>query len=364
MAHALERGRRGDGRRVQREPRRRRLTPRRVPRSGSRRRWRGSAVILCGASESRHFLEGRARAETQARPRIGSQQVLSDERRVQGASRRLTARHRVIMAAAASPRPPRRSARSASPRALGVAGLAEAEAGRARHDLGGIPCHRLGARPAAGAAAAGGGPRARRTSVRLGGRAGDSAAGACTQLPWRNSLCAILIPRPRAPACACARVPRRLLRQVQHRRHAGVEQGVGGREAAAHARHAEARGDGRGRRRGGALARRGERRAAEARQGVFDERERPLNAEGLGVAVTLDAVQRWLWSILSPLSLDPECLIIALALVERAVSGAGGSRSRRTWRPCTLCAIALASKAWYDSAIFNVDFSSRLPPAS
>lgn len=100
----------------------------------------------------------------------------------------------------------------------------------------------------------------------------------------------------------------------------------------------------------------------EARQGVFDERERPLNAEGLGVAVTLDAVQRWLWSILSPLSLDPECLIIALALVERAVSGAGGlSLTTHTWRPCTLCAIALASKTWYDSAIFNVDFSSRLP---
>ena len=101
----------------------------------------------------------------------------------------------------------------------------------------------------------------------------------------------------------------------------------------------------------------------EARQGVFDERERPLNAEGLGVAVTLDAVQRWLWSILSPLSLDPECLIIALALVERAVSGAAGALSltTHTWRPCTLCAIALASKTWYDSAIFNVDFSSRLP---
>ena len=77
---------------------------------------------------------------------------------------------------------------------------------------------------------------------------------------------------------------------------------------------------------------------------------------------SLDAVQRWLWSILSPLSLDPECLIIALALVERAVSGAGGlSLTTHTWRPCTLCAIALASKTWYDSAIFNVDFSSRLP---
>lgn len=210
--------------------------------------------------------------------------------------------------------------------------------------------------------------RARRTSVRVSadGQAIQQQARArnsCDAIPWRNSLAHSPLARAQLPR---VRVSREFLDDffakfnidgtqesnkasvAEKLRHTlGTPKLEGMVEAVAEAvlSHVEANGE-----------------LQEARQGVFDERERPLNAEGLGVAVTLDAVQRWLWSILSPLSLDPECLIIALALVERAVSGAGGlSLTTHTWRPCTLCAIALASKTWYDSAIFNVDFSSRLP---
>lgn len=94
--------------------------------------------------------------------------------------------------------------------------------------------------------------------------------------------------------------------------------------------------------------------------GCFDERQHPLTQRGQTPHATIGAVQRWLWAIMDALKLDPECLIISLVLLERALSKSELRLTLYTWRPCVLCALVVSSKSWYDRAIFNVDFSERL----
>lgn len=98
-----------------------------------------------------------------------------------------------------------------------------------------------------------------------------------------------------------------------------------------------------------------------ADHGWFDERKHPLREGALSLSTSLDAIQSWLWAILDGLRLDAECLIISLVLLERCISMSSLRLTPFTWRPCTLCALLCASKSWYDTAIFNVDFSERLP---
>jgi hypothetical protein len=95
--------------------------------------------------------------------------------------------------------------------------------------------------------------------------------------------------------------------------------------------------------------------------GWFDERQHPLAPNGQTPQATIGAVQGWLWTIMDALKLDPECLIISLVLLERALSKSELRLTLYTWRPCLLCALVVSSKSWYDKAIFNVDFSERLP---
>lgn len=95
--------------------------------------------------------------------------------------------------------------------------------------------------------------------------------------------------------------------------------------------------------------------------GWFDERQHPLTAGAATPQASLAAVQDWLWTILDALKLDPECLIISLVLLERALSRSELRLTPFTWRPCVLCALVVSSKTWYDKAVFNVDFSERLP---
>lgn len=95
--------------------------------------------------------------------------------------------------------------------------------------------------------------------------------------------------------------------------------------------------------------------------GWFDEREHPLSEDGGSLQATVSAVQSWLWTILDALRLEPECLIISLVLLERCISMSQLRLTPFTWRPSVLCALLCASKSWYDKAIFNVDFSERLP---
>lgn len=95
--------------------------------------------------------------------------------------------------------------------------------------------------------------------------------------------------------------------------------------------------------------------------GWFDERQHPLAEGAPPPQPSLAAVQGWLWTILDALKLDPECLILSLVLLERALSKSELRLTPFTWRPCVLCALVVSSKTWYDKAVFNIDFSERLP---
>ena len=151
--------------------------------------------------------------------------------------------------------------------------------------------------------------------------------------------------------------------------------------------------------------------------GCFDERQHPFTEGAELLQASLDEVQKWLWTILDALKLDPECLIISLVLLERTVAQSDLRVTPFTWRPCILCALVIASKVsrphcrecaaghtpaarlsatgcrplrppmiharevlsvslgslpslsrqmpaspqtWYDKAIFNMDFAERL----
>ena len=78
--------------------------------------------------------------------------------------------------------------------------------------------------------------------------------------------------------------------------------------------------------------------------GWFDERAHPFTEGAELLQASLGEVQKWLWTILDGLKLDPECLIISLVLLERAVAKSELQLTPFTWRPCVLCALVVASK--------------------
>ena len=77
----------------------------------------------------------------------------------------------------------------------------------------------------------------------------------------------------------------------------------------------------------------------------FDERQHPLTEGAEKLNASLSEVQRWLWTILDALKLEPECLIISLVLLERALAKSELQLTPFTWRPCVLCSLVIASKA-------------------
>lgn len=73
-----------------------------------------------------------------------------------------------------------------------------------------------------------------------------------------------------------------------------------------------------------------------------------------------DALGSFLWSVLDGMALDPECLIIALVLLERVVLQPEPRLrlTASTWRLATTASLLLATKTWYDNAVYSVDFTA------
>eukprot|EP01031_Cornospumella_fuschlensis_P027841 gene27841-33622_t len=62
--------------------------------------------------------------------------------------------------------------------------------------------------------------------------------------------------------------------------------------------------------------------------------------------------------------LSAECSIVCLIYVERLMELAHVPLVSRTWRPCLLCALLLASKVWQDLSSWNVEFADIYPQFS
>ena len=74
-------------------------------------------------------------------------------------------------------------------------------------------------------------------------------------------------------------------------------------------------------------------------------------------------VRAFLVSVLDALSLDPECLVVGLILLERLVLAEPSPRlvlQPHTWRLTALVALLVAAKTWYDQSVFSADFCDHL----
>lgn len=62
--------------------------------------------------------------------------------------------------------------------------------------------------------------------------------------------------------------------------------------------------------------------------------------------------------------LSAECSIVCLIYVERLMEVASVPLCAKTWRPCVLCGLLLASKVWQDLSSWNIEISQIYPEFS
>ncbi len=63
---------------------------------------------------------------------------------------------------------------------------------------------------------------------------------------------------------------------------------------------------------------------------------------------TMNEVHDFLSSIFLKAQLSPECSIVCLIYIERLMEMANVPLVAKTWKPCLICGLLLASKVWQD----------------
>lgn len=76
---------------------------------------------------------------------------------------------------------------------------------------------------------------------------------------------------------------------------------------------------------------------------------------------TLQEVHTFLSDLFVKAQLSAECSIVCLIYVERLMETANVPIVGRTWRPCLLCGLLLASKVWQDLGSWNSEISQIYP---
>ena len=79
---------------------------------------------------------------------------------------------------------------------------------------------------------------------------------------------------------------------------------------------------------------------------------------------TLKEVHTFISDLFVKAHLSAECSIVCLIYVERLMEVANVPLCAKTWRPCVLCGLLLASKVWQDLSSWNIEISQIYPEFS
>lgn len=79
---------------------------------------------------------------------------------------------------------------------------------------------------------------------------------------------------------------------------------------------------------------------------------------------SLNEVYLFLRTLFGEAQLSAECSIVCLIYVERLMEQANVPLSPKTWRPCVICGLLLASKVWQDLSSWNSEIAEVYPQYS
>ena len=116
------------------------------------------------------------------------------------------------------------------------------------------------------------------------------------------------------------------------------------------------------------LIRSGEERAKRSSPGqashIFDERRHCLKATLKKGMPSEEDIFKYLRVIYKKTRMQPECLVMTVSYVEKALAHPGVLLTLHTWRRITLAALIVADKVFEDYAVWNADFLALFPQST
>lgn len=96
---------------------------------------------------------------------------------------------------------------------------------------------------------------------------------------------------------------------------------------------------------------------------IFDERIYPLAREivDFGCLPSENRIYQFVKRIYDVGRLDPECVIMALAYIEKLLTKTDLTMDTTNWRRITFIALSVALKTWEDFAVYNNEFLGAIP---